>query len=170
MRVCGPRYCGPGWSNRSAGFRRRAPVCPPPHLHKCEAALRRLAERCGKTVVPSWNSRGAGRDGHRDLHSKVYLNCDVHANSIPNWMEFRYVIGTAAPNLLPVPDPRDRGRCWTRNLPNTLGSRGGAGRAGVRDGRELGLKSAASGPLGLCRRYRCREPSPCARPGLHQRD
>ncbi len=41
MRVCGPCYCGPGWSNGGAGFRRRAPVCPPPfYLHKYKAALR----------------------------------------------------------------------------------------------------------------------------------
>lgn len=113
MRVCGPRYCGPGCSNRSAGFRRRAPVCPPPCLHKCRATLRRPAERCGKTVVPSWNSREAGRDGHQGRYSEVYLNCDVHANSIPNLMEFRYVIGTDAPNLLSVPDPRD-----LRSVPN----------------------------------------------------
>ena len=73
----GPRYGGSGWPNRGAGFRRGAlaadpGVRPPPYLHKCQTTLRRPAERSGETAVPSWNSRVAGRDGHRGLHSEVY--------------------------------------------------------------------------------------------------
>ena len=65
MRVCGPRSGGPGWSNEGAGFRRRTSVCPPPHLPKCRATLPSTAERCGKTAVPSWNSR-SGRSETRN--------------------------------------------------------------------------------------------------------
>ena len=284
MRVCGPRYCGPGWSNEGAGFRRRTSVCPPPHLHKCRATLQSTAERCGKTAVPSWNSRsgrsetrnadraltgrtrwsgrqglpsaslgqgsagyvegvrrrwcggsgcgvvcsvtrawepgpdaglraallrarvvepgcglqatcarlpppliyinvgqhcgdlrnGAGkqwchlgnsrvadRDGHRGLHSKVY-SIVIFA---PTQRRIGWFSVMLSGRLCPVCF-----RYWTRNLPNMLGSRGGIGRVGVRDRWGLGLKSTASAPLGLRRRYRCRKPSPYARPELHQRD
>lgn len=55
--------------------------------------------------MPSWNSRVADRDGHRGLHSEVYIYRDVHANSTPNLIAFRYVIEVAASGLLPVLDP-----------------------------------------------------------------
>jgi hypothetical protein len=104
MQVRGPRYCGPGWLNVGVGFRRRAPGCPPPYLHKCRTTLWRPTVRCGKTAVPSWNSRVAGRDGHRSLHSKVYIHLCFSANPTSNWMVFRCVIGPAVPGLFQVSD------------------------------------------------------------------
>ena len=89
LRAARRGYRGSGWSNRGAGFRRNAPVCPPPFLHKCKVTPRRPAERGGETAVSSWNSRVAGRDRHRGLHSEVYMDCDVHANPTPGLMGIR---------------------------------------------------------------------------------
>ncbi len=77
MRGCGPRYCGPGWSNGGAGFRRRASVCPPPHLHKCKAALRWP----GRQERPS-ASLGQGRAEYvkgmdRRRHGGCGVGCSV---------------------------------------------------------------------------------------------
>ena len=107
---------------------------------------RGAAERCGKAAVPSWNSRrGGARGSSRPAPPTYTIHCDVHAHSTPKLMVFRYVADVAVPGLIPVPDPRKRGRCWTWNLPNTLGSRGGAGRVGVRDGRGAGTEVHGKG-------------------------
>lgn len=70
--------------------------------------------RCGETAVSFWASRVADRDGHWDLHSEPYMYCDICVNPTSDLMMLRYGISATAPGLLPAPEPRGRGGCWTR--------------------------------------------------------
>ena len=60
---------------------------------------------------------GGSNDGHWHLRTGVYRIVIYVPAPMSNVTMFRYFIGTGAPGLLLVPDQRDRGRCWPRNLP-----------------------------------------------------
>ena len=97
MRVSGPRYYRPGYRNGGAGFRRRAPVCPP-HIYinvRCHCGGPRNSvgkQQCHLETAGS-------DDGHWHLRAEVYRIVIYVPAPMSNVTIFRYVTGTDASGL-----------------------------------------------------------------------